>query len=89
MMPHYKSGTAAAIGDIVKGRGYNIPHEIIGKVTAINQDSDTCNLTIACVTKESMVLRAALLDPSSLLIDYSEVRATLEYGQADAFEKIC
>ena len=62
-MPHYKSGTAAAVGDIVKGRGYNVPHEIIGKVLEISEKSDTCNLTVACVSKESMVLRP---DPTDI-----------------------
>jgi hypothetical protein len=88
-MPHYKSGTPAAIGDIVKGRGYNIPHEIIGKVLAINQDSDTCNLTVACVAKESVVLKNDVAGSPGMTIHYTEVRATIEYGQADAFEKIC
>jgi len=87
-MPHYKNGTPAGVGDIVKGKGYNVPHEIIGKVLEIVEGSDACNLHIACVSKESMVLKAVPLDPSSPLVSYSEVRATIEYGQADAFEKI-
>ncbi len=87
-MPHYKSGKPAAVGDIVRGKGYNIPHEIIGKVLEVSEKSDNCNLTVACVSKESMILKAVPPDPSSPLIGYSEVRATIEYGQADQFEKI-
>jgi hypothetical protein len=87
-MPHYKSGTLAAIGDIVRGKGYNIPHEIIGKVLEISEKSDNCNLTVACVTKESMILKNDVIGSPGMTIHYTEVRATIEYGQADQFEKI-
>lgn len=86
-MPHYKNGMPASIGDIVKGKGYNVPHEIIGKVLEISEKSDNCNLTVACVAKDSMFLRAYPIDEPGT-IRYSEVRATIEYGQADQFEKI-
>jgi hypothetical protein len=36
-MPHYKDGTPAQIGDVIKGKGYNVPHEIIGVLTEIRQ----------------------------------------------------
>lgn len=48
-MPHYKDGTVALPGDIAKGKGYNIPHEITGVVLQVFP-SDSCNLRIA-VTK--------------------------------------
>ena len=44
-MPHYMDGTPAKVGDFVKGRGYNIPHDIIGQVIEVKV-ADTCNLTI-------------------------------------------
>ncbi len=87
-MPHYKNGTPAGVGDIVKGKGFNIPHEIIGKVLEIVEGSDACNLHVACVTRESMILKPDPTDALGSQINYTEVRATLEYGQADAFEKI-
>ncbi len=87
-MPHYKNGMPAGVGDIVKGRGYNVPHEIIGKVLGIVEGSDACNLTVACIAKNSMVLRSIPEGSVNMGVQYSEVRATIEYGQADAFEKI-
>ena len=87
-MPHYKNGTPAGVGDIVKGKGYNVPHEIIGKVLEVSEKSDTCNLTVACVTRESMILKPDPTNVPGSQISYTEVRATIEYGQADAFEKI-
>jgi hypothetical protein len=36
-MPHYADGTEAKIGDVVKGKGYNTKHEIIGKVVTTAQ----------------------------------------------------
>lgn len=52
-MPHYKDGTEAQLGDVVKGRGYNVKGpdgklaELVGTVVAIEPGSDTCNVEIA------------------------------------------
>ena len=51
-MPHYKDGTEAKVGDLIKGTGYNIkdangkPTVIVGTLARITPDSDSCNLII-------------------------------------------
>lgn len=74
-MPRYKDGSPAQAGDIVRGRGYNVPHEVVGRVMRVTVNSH-CNLTVACVTRSSQV------------IGQNVVVATTEYGEAAAFEKI-
>lgn len=44
---HYRDGTEAREGDIVRGRGYNLPYEIVGPVTKlVPSNGDTCNLRV-------------------------------------------
>ena len=74
-MPHYKDGTPAQVGDIVRGKGYNVPHEVVGRVMRVTADKH-CNLTVACVTEASQ------------LVGQDAVLASTEYGEAAAFEKI-
>lgn len=89
---HYSNGREARLGDVVKGKGYNIKHEIIGIVTHLTPGTDTCNITVACVgfgnygyqasgvmfvEKETGKWRASDQSPT--------VQSTLEYGQCDAF----
>jgi len=50
-MPHYKDGTEAKPGDIARGKGYNIPHEITGVVLQVFP-SESCNLRIAVATEK-------------------------------------
>lgn len=47
-MPHYKDGTEAKVGDVVKGKGgYGAVDQIdIGVVTAIHPEATTCNMTV-------------------------------------------
>jgi len=46
---HYKDGTPVFLGDIVKGKGFNLPHEIIGPVSKIIPDQGTCNIRIGTI----------------------------------------
>lgn len=50
-MPHYKDGTPAALGDIVKGKPYNTSHEIVGEVIQITPAADSCNCMVAFIEK--------------------------------------
>lgn len=101
-MPHYRDGTEVKIGDIAKGKGYNVPTEIVGTVVGITPDSKSCNIQIAHVLASDL--------PDVPPPDYRfytqtcvigcganggasgtpKVAATarLEYGQCDAFELI-
>lgn len=74
-MPHYVCGTEAQIGDMVKGHGYNVKHEIFGMVTHITPHAESCNIQVAHVIRKEMDGHPI---PS---ID-------IEYGEARAFEKV-
>jgi hypothetical protein len=62
-MPHYKDGTEAKVGDLIKGTGYNIkdangqPAVISGTLIQITPNSDSCNLVI-------LTTEAKRLDPT-------------------------
>lgn len=43
---HYQDGTPAQLGDIVRGQGYNLPHEIIGTVVGLIPGAISCNLRV-------------------------------------------
>lgn len=96
---HYSNGRAAKAGDLVRGKGYNIKHEIIGIVIGANPTSSSCNCTVATVTAGSQVLfnacpksvtrpdgavHLANFDPPS----FYGVLASIEYGQLDRFVAI-
>lgn len=46
---HYKDGTPAQHGDIVRGKGYNIPYEVIGPVIGLVPGTDSCNIRVAVI----------------------------------------
>lgn len=46
-MPHYSDGQIAKLGDLVKGKPYNFPHEITGVVVGVVPDSESCNVRVA------------------------------------------
>lgn len=54
-MPHYKDGTEAAVGDHVKGFGYNLknpdgsPKLFAGVVVGLTPGSESCNIQVAHV----------------------------------------
>lgn len=44
---HYRDGTEAFVGDIARGRGYNLPYDIVGPVTQlIPANGDACNIRV-------------------------------------------
>jgi hypothetical protein len=56
---HYIDGTLALEGDIVCGRGYNIPYDIVGPVTKLLPHmGDTCNIRV-----ETRIAKWHLYDP--------------------------
>lgn len=91
---HYANGRAANIGDVVRGKGYNIKHEITGLLLSANPAATACNCTIATVSVNSQVKALGWRDNktgdfafqnSDGRVFVGEVVATLEYGQLDAF----
>ncbi len=102
---HYANGRAAKVGDLVRGKGYNVKHEIIGILLAAQPANTTCNCTVAHVdvtsafisrgwrsTTESanakvgdIVFQSTQQPDGTWKINATEVIASLEYGQLDAF----
>ena len=96
---HYANGRAAKVGDLVRGKGYNIRHEIVGLLISANPGSYACNCSVATVSIGSQIkchgwrkVDGALEFQREILADLSrgeplasEVIATIEYGQLDAF----
>lgn len=96
---HYANGREAKAGDVVRGKGYNIKHEIVGLLIFANPAATACNCQVATVTKNSQVLINATPapepDPNGALFfrqfnptSMGHVVATIEYGQLDAFVAI-
>src|SRR5690242_20281314 len=97
-MPHYKDGTPAEIGDLVRGRGYNVKREISGVVCGV-KEAETCNLVIAHMVPTVPGDNGSIVQagPSSkkdeagndtITTTVAFVRIEHEYGEAAAFEKI-
>jgi hypothetical protein len=89
-MPHYSDGTEAKIGDIVKGTGYNVKHEIIGKVVNI-RPGESCTLSVAAVTNKTPIYFGSQDGETPDLTKQfapCHVVAELEYGDTKCFTKI-
>lgn len=94
-MPHYKNGTEAKVGDLVRGYGYNVKHEIIGKVVQVTADSDACNVAVAHVGHDSPVLFNDQLEKvRDNVAGHTQmnwgvaVMPVVEYGATKDFEKV-
>ena len=48
-MPHYKDGKEAHLGDMVQGRGYNLPHDVTGVVVGLTPGAGSCDIHVATV----------------------------------------
>ena len=87
---HYANGRAAKIGDLVRGKGYNLKHEIIGIVINAQPISSACNCTVACFGIGGYGIyfkRTLVLDNSTgeFIEGALEATPSVEYGQLDAF----
>jgi hypothetical protein len=87
-MPHYRDGTEAKVGDLVKGRGYNVKHEIVGKVVNVRPGPDAqngCTLSVAHVGAYTKVFFS---DGSDKPFSDCLVVANVEFGDTVSFDKI-
>lgn len=91
---HYANGRAAKIGDLVRGRGYNLKHEFTGVLVHATPASSACNCQIATVTSPAPGTANAYkgvvpnLDGNGWdVLSYASVKIEpqIEYGQLDAF----
>ena len=87
---HYANGREAKVGDLVKGKGYNYKHEIIGLLIEANPGQTACNCKVATITKNSQVLCNVALNAKTIegTLAFYGVIGTIEYGQLDAFVAI-
>lgn len=92
-MPHYKDGTLAKEGDIVRGIPYNTQgKEVVGVIFDINPAEETCNCKVAFVEvkprdeipHEIFVNFVAVLGDNK----HVELIAKYDYGEVKAFERI-
>jgi hypothetical protein len=96
---HYKDGTPAQLGDVVKGKGYNIkgadgqPAEIVGQVAHLSAGATTCNLKIVRI--KSIKLgddfrgpNFELFSPKCVIESGVAYVVESEYGQVDHFELV-
>lgn len=91
---HYANGRAAKVGDLVRGKGYNVKYEIVGILTHANPGATACNCTIAHVGPQSVPVAKGWRDQDGKLVyprvDGGDIvpnhfEASVEYGQLDAF----
>lgn len=87
-MPHDCKGRLIERGDIVRGKGYNIKHEIVGEVLTVVPDSDSCNVQIATARVEKACQTFGLYHRDYVSGDEKLVVPTIEYGAAKNFEVI-
>jgi hypothetical protein len=90
-MPHYADGTEAKLGDHVRGKPYNTPHEVTGVVVGVVPDSESCNVRVAFARplKDGEPPHRAVLvggyDPKG---GTQPVAVDVDYGETKAFTKI-
>ena len=87
---HYANGRAAKLGDIVRGKGYNVKHEITGRLISAQPENTSCNCTVAYVGIDSVVNFDHYIGSDGKWAASSSVRvlASFEYGQLDGFVAI-
>lgn len=99
---HYRDGTEAKVGDIVRGKGYNIKNaagelaDFVGLVADVLPGSASCNVRVVYLrtlpTLDKLPdYRLFQASPGMVMVHktdgtYQPVRADIEYGQADHFE---
>jgi hypothetical protein len=91
-MPHYADGTEAKVGDLVRGHGHNVKHEIIGRVVNV-RPGESCTLSVAHIDKDSAIYFAhQLSNGEPLPVDRPfasvHVAASIEFGDTKGFVKI-
>jgi hypothetical protein len=91
-MAHYKDGSPARVGDLVKGKPYNTHHEVVGEVVSIIPGTETCNCQVVFVERYqpealSFYGRSVIVfrNATGELIFFG---LQVDYGETKAFEKI-
>lgn len=91
-MPHYADGTPAKLGDLVKGKPYNTPHEVTGVVVGIIPDTESCNVRVAFARPpfagESHPHTRKVSGYDADRSASQDVVLDVDYGETRAFEKV-
>jgi hypothetical protein len=93
-MPHYADGTEVNLGDHVKGKPYNTPHEVTGVVVGLVRDSESCNLRVAFTRPHNKAKDLGIGDRGLYVKGYDAVMGgvpvtvEVDYGETKAFTKI-
>lgn len=89
---HYANGRAAKVGDLVRGRGYNHKHEIVGLLVHAVPASCACNCQVAHIGPGSQPVSEGWISDGKIqfpnaegVVTASYFKSSLEYGQLDAF----
>jgi len=87
---HYSNGREAKIGDLVRGKGYNLKYEFTGVMLHINPQSDVCNCKVSTISHNSHPVQQGWFKDG--VIHYptltEQMIADIEYGQCDQFVAI-
>jgi NDP-sugar pyrophosphorylase family protein len=86
-MPHYANGEEARVGDTVKGKGYNVKHEIVGKVVNVRK-GESCTLSVAYVGEKSKVMVPLGEDVNNSFQGGVTATVDIEYGDTKGFDLV-
>jgi hypothetical protein len=92
LMAHYKDGSPARVGDLVKGKPYNTHHEVVGEVVSISPGREICNCQVAFVERfepeaPSFYAKSVIV-PGNATGELIILGVRVEAGETKAFEKI-
>lgn len=68
---HYKDGTEAKLGDIVRGKLSHVPYEIQGIVVGLSPGATSCNVIVATVRLTAAFNSKLALKKEMLLHEYA------------------
>lgn len=81
---HYKDGSEAHVGDVVRGKTYNQPDEVIGVLVDITPGSTTCN----CKVSTGSANKLGYVSDGPLQGGYALIFSKFDYSQCDFLEKV-
>lgn len=92
-MPHYRDGREAKLGDLVVGTTYNRSgRKIVGQVTSITPNSESCNLRVSFVSEVDPDSMYGVLSGFITQIGSAGKRVVLradeDYGETKAFDLV-
>jgi hypothetical protein len=89
-MPHYKDGTEAKVGDLIKGQPYNTKRVIVGEVLQVTPATEACNLVVTFPTVHKA--DEVPYGKSGTHFQGNEgkrcIEAAFDYGETRAFELV-